>query len=159
MIDIELQRKSLDEWRVGISKRFRKNAEIAQGEVRQAWQAELYRQQATQGDGTWQALNPIYEARRDKKFPQSSGKILSRTGRMLDGYVNGIRFSTTNSTVVVIMPFPPSTIEDRTINVRAKTHQGFERGASPLPVRAFDIDKFEEIASDIFNAAMRKSAE
>lgn len=160
MIDIELERKSLDGWTVGISKKFRKNFETATEDIRRDWQAELYRQQQTRGDGTWAPLSKEYRDRksaeyRDGKIPYNS--TLRRTGVMLAGYVNGISFDRTNTRVEVSMPFPQNVASDGRVAIRAKSHQGVIGQPRGVPIRSFNIERFKTIATDHVNEAMRKS--
>jgi hypothetical protein len=161
MITVDVNRNSLDQWQAGISRRFRKNLEDAQSQIRQLWIQELYRQQKSRGDGTWALLNPIYAKRKAREYASNENKdvrynsILRRTGKMLDGYAKGVQFETTNSRVSVIMPFPS---DDARVNLRARSHQGDIGQPRGIPIRAFDIEKFKEIALDKFNEAMRKAA-
>ena len=154
MIEVELNRKSLDDWVTGISRRFRKRAEEAQADIRQLWIAELYRQQATHADGAWQALDPIYATRRQKTFGTDPNSILLRTGDMLQGYVNAISFMTTQSMVSARMEFP----FDPKLQVIAESHQDVRKQPKGVPARPFDVEKFQVIAINKMNEAMRRAA-
>lgn len=155
MFLVSLNRKALDGWALGISKRFRKNLEVAQGQIRQEWQAELYRQSNTAGDGNWAPLGPVYKERRDKKYPELEGTMLRRTGEMLEGYVDSITFYTTNTEVSVVMYYPQ---RNSKVLQRALENQGEEENPH-VPARPFDIGKFQDIAIARFNEAMKKSSD
>lgn len=155
MIDFNVNRKSLDDWQAGISRRFRREAEIAQEEVRRLWMAELINQSDTGGYGEWEELSPSYAKRKQRDYDQgriAHNTLLRRTGDMIQGYITGITPFITRGIIGVRMPFP----EDHTRR-RAMVHQG-EAFAVGVPARPFNVEIFEEIALDIFNEAMSKAA-
>lgn len=158
LFDLEFTRRSLDGWVAGVSRKFRHNLEIAQEEIRRDWQYELIRQSQTSGYGTWPSLNPKYEARKDKEH--ASGKfvynsLLRRTGEMLDGYVDGIEFDLSRTTVFVTMYYP----SNPKVEKYAMSHQGDIGQPVGVPERPFDLDRFEEIARDRIDDAMERATD
>ncbi len=156
MIDVELQRRSLDGWRTNIYRRFRKQLEIAQADIKVEFAREIFRQQLTRGDGRWENLNQVYDLRKEKEYP--GREILTRTGDMIAGYVAGIDTPLTKTRVSVVMPYPGVEGDPDRINVRARSHQNDHRQPEGVPPRPFDVEKFQAIATKRINEAMRRAA-
>lgn len=161
MIDLRLSRRSLLGWETGISKIFRKQLEIAQGQLVAEWIAELHRQWITGGDGDWLPLSPKYKKRKlndliNQRNGVTQARPLARTGEMLAGYAAGIRTTVNKGKVGIEMPFPGDYLS--TLNVRARSHQDNYNQPIGVPARKFDVSKFEDIAVDYFNGAMFSAA-
>ena len=152
LFTVEFDRRSLEDWRAGIHRRFVRNFERAMDETRREWAYEFHRQQESKGDGTWDDLNPIYEKRKNREYP--GRLILTRTDMMIPAYE--IESERDNRTVAVSLAFP----SDPKLNLIAKSHQDFEGVGQPegVPPRPFDLDPFIEIARREVNDAMKRAA-
>jgi hypothetical protein len=169
MFEADIKRKSLDDWRAGISRKFRRRLIVAQEDIRRDWINELNRQRLTfVAQGRWEPLSTEYEKRKTSEY--NRGKIpynsmLKRTGEMLAGYVGGITFEVTKGLVSVAMPYPGDAYDLSAVDfskngvpragpgTKARAHQEGPRR------RPFDVDAFLDIAWDRLNEAMRSAAE
>lgn len=151
MFKVELNRKSLEGWRDGISRKFVRNFNRSQDETERDWRYEFNRQQASRGDGSWQSLDPVYERRKEREYP--GRLILTRTDTMIPAY--SIRQERTNQTVSVSLNFP----SDEKLETIAKSHQGVIGQPTGVPARPFNLEKFIEIAVRNVNEAMKRASD
>lgn len=151
MFKVELNRKSLEGWRAGISRRFVREFNRSQDETSRDWRYEFNRQQASRGDGTWQSLDPVYAKRKEREYPGQL--ILTRTDTMIPAYY--ITQERTNQTVSVSLNFP----RDEKLETIARSHQDDNVGQPKgVPPRPFNTEKFIEIAVRNVNEAMKRAA-
>ena len=161
LISFEIDDNSVDVFGKSIEDASKASIKRGLSETKRAWQAELVRQQRRLRS-SWTPLKKIPKGKSyfdRKQYEYYSGKskngkvrflsILKRTGRMMQGYVNGIRIDNVNLKVEI--PFPLGA------EVRAKVHQGL----LPLPTgvlahRPFELEKFEDLAIDIMSDAITK---
>lgn len=154
-ITLEFKRQDLDDWEAGFSRQFRNELKTAQSVIAREWIYELYRQSSENvGDGWWEQLEPIYEARKDKKYPENAGNVLQASGDMLRAYTKGISFLTTNALVGVSIPFPEG--KD---GLKAEVHEGERNTPRGMTPRPFNRQPFFDIAYTEFNDAMVRAIE
>lgn len=131
------------------------------GDIKREWQKEFVRQRArlqskwtklkgyTIKDGKRTGEKGSYYARKREEYLHHRNNvrylsILTRTGEMLEGYIQGIRVDNINLSVEI--PFP---------NLRAEVHQGIrEKPRGMLAYRPFEVEKFEDIAIRIMDEAI-----
>lgn len=178
MIEVEFQRRSLEDWEAGISRIFRKQLEIANGAIIRDWLMELQRQIMTWDDRTWPPLSPKYADRKWRDFKnyhadiKGIGKVpskghaternmLMRTGQMMEGYAAGITTFVTRGYVGVEMPYPTGTDKytGKPLRIRAEAHQGTAASTPGGVIRPFNLEKLGAVALAHYNEAMSRAAD
>lgn len=161
MFDFETPRKGLDDWRTHIYRKFRKELEVAQAEIKRDIGIEIYRQARSRNDGKWQSLSPTYAKRKKREYADGKfafNSMLRRTGEMLKGYASSILPTLTKTQVGIEIQYPDNAQLGSTnsrVGARAIAHEG---GYGNMPERSFNKEKFKEIAMKHFNEAMSRAA-
>lgn len=158
MINVKVDEDSLASVASTFKKKFTKNVQEANREIAREWGELLIRQQRRfHRSLRWPPLSKEYLDRKRKEYRKTDVRYLvtlKRTGRMLNGYLEGIqsnvRFS--DGTLGVIMPFPVGEA-----GIRARAHQGVTGRPQGMPARPFDVEEFEELAVKKLEEAIDKS--
>jgi hypothetical protein len=157
MINVAVNEKSLNRLTKVFGDSITRNVEDANSEIGTAWAALLVNQQRRfHRSLRWPPLDPTYLARKRRMYRKSDVRYLvtlKRTGRMMEGYLEGIqsnvRFS--DGSLGVSMSFPPGDV-----GIRAMVHQDVVRRPKGVPARPFDLDEFTELAVKTMDAAIKK---
>lgn len=135
--------------------RIEKNTNDALSQIINRWRIVIVNQQLSGNLGGWTKLESSYEARKEREYP---GKpILSRTGRLLQGYMTDMQINPSDSSVTI--PYS----SDPAVRRRGMVHQlyGVNRKdigkvKRPIPIN-YNYDVFFEPAIEEFTRAIRKS--
>lgn len=174
LVDFTLDDASLNAFTSRFGRNKKRHIKQALAEIKREWQAEFKRQDArmqkvwtplkTWVDGKTATKNATgidprsYAARKRRAYYRGKGgksdvrylRILKRTGRMLDGYIQGIEINDIDYTVSI--PFPEEA------ELRARSHQGrgvgLPRGV--LSTRPYDLERFEFTASRALRRALTR---
>jgi len=130
-------------------------------EIRAQWQLEFVRQQKRLSKTKWPLLSIPYLLRKNReysdraRFPEVKyTTTLKRSGRMLDGYIQGIQVNTANYSVNIKFPVDPFGSDKN--GIRAKAHQGVIGRPRGMPARPFELEKFQAIGKKILTEALKK---
>lgn len=141
MLSVDLHGDNLREFGRRFRRYTRKHVGIALEDVKNQWRNEFITQQR-EFQNEWEPLSDAYAKRKNKEYFRrriNHNIILSRMGDMIDGYIQGVIVDLPSNSVSLQYPAGD-------VGIRAKAHQGEIGQPKNMPIRPFDLDRFEEIA-------------
>jgi hypothetical protein len=133
-------------------KSFKGNLVNSLDDMRRDYQDWMRLEQQRGDAGGWTKLSTSYEKEKERNYPNQP--ILSRTGNMMKGYIQGIR--TVPSEAMVVIDFPGTA--GFPVHRRAKAHQdGVGVPQRPFPVDNIGYEEAVNIAMRNFRNAIQKS--
>jgi hypothetical protein len=152
-------------WIRGFGDRFRRGktnaVNKALDEIRRQWQLEFVRQRNRLSKSKWPPLAVDYLLRKlaerdsDNHPDVKYTTTLKRSGRMMDKYMQGIQVDGNAHTVTIKIPRDPYGRDQQ--GFRAFVHQGLVGRPKGVPIRAFELDKFERIGFQVLRDALEKN--
>lgn len=162
LLTVTVNRKSLDDWKAGISRNFRNALTESEHIIEREWSYELERQSSeNESDGWWHELEQLeYEPRKNRKWPANVGNILQASGDLFAAYKSGIRSNISNAVVGCTINLPDTDgPKGEKLRLIAEVHEGRRGLPKGLEPRPFNTEPFFEIALAEFNRAMTKATE